>query len=134
MVSGRSFDLARSFSARCLPVRLGRPSSCGRRAVGRPSRSGPRITRDALRGCPYDLPANDDGNLRLLFQLLERADLLEQVAMGYETLAAFRASTPERIRAEPDAYLAAHGKRTSRMIDYGSFVWQARRLEDMVEG
>ena len=59
--------------------------------------------------------------------------LARSLAMGYETLAAFRASTPERIRQDLEAYLLARDERTSRMIDYGSFVHQARRLEDVIE-
>ena len=180
-------------------------------------------TLEALRAYPFDLKQDDDGNLRLVFRLLERDDLLEHlsmvsadkyfrnkklsvalkavtefsphvrrlrqanvrmasdlletgatsegrarlsdesdvpvkvvlqivqacdlcrmtgmagktltrsIAMGYDTLDAFRASTPERIREELNAYLAAHGERTSRMIDYASCVQQARRLADVIE-
>ena len=52
--------------------------------------------------------------------------------MGYDTLARFRASTPERIEAEFDAYLSATGERTNRMVKFSSFVWQARKLQDAV--
>jgi hypothetical protein len=44
----------------------------------------------------------------------------------------FRASTPEQIEAEFDAYLEATGERTSRMVRFSSFVHQARKLEDVI--
>ena len=55
-------------------------------------------------------------------------------AMGYDTLAKFRASTPEQIEAELDDYLSATGERTNRMVSFSSFVRQARKLEDVVTG
>ena len=58
--------------------------------------------------------------------------LARSIAMGYDSLEAFRSSTPERIWAELDKCLAAHGERTSRMIDYASFVHQSRRLKDVI--
>ena len=59
--------------------------------------------------------------------------LARSIAMGYDTLGTFRASTAERIRAELEAYLVAHDERTNRMIDYGSFVHQAQGLGDVIE-
>ena len=53
-------------------------------------------------------------------------------AMGYDTLPKFRASTPEQIEAEFDAYLQATGERTNRMVRFSSFVYQARKLEDVI--
>ena len=178
-------------------------------------------TLEALKAFPFDLPANDDQNLRLVFRLFGREDLLEHLAMvsadkyfrnkklsvtlkavndlkphvralrradirmasellergatlegrrelaevcgippdtvllmvkysdlcritgmsgktlaraialGYDTLDAFRASTPERAREDLDTYLSDRGERTSRMIDFGSFVTMARRLDDV---
>jgi hypothetical protein len=56
--------------------------------------------------------------------------LMRAMDMGYDTLAKFRASSPERIEAELDAYLRAREERTNRMVPYSSFVRQARKLED----
>jgi hypothetical protein len=53
-------------------------------------------------------------------------------AMGYDTLSKFRASTPEQIEAEFDAYLEATGERTNRMVRFSSFVHMARRLDDVI--
>jgi hypothetical protein len=179
-------------------------------------------TLDALRQFDFDLPANDDYRLRLVFSLLARNDLLEHlgmvsadkyfrnkkltvalkamddlreyvkdlrkadirvasellergatpegraqlvqmtgipadallqmvhccdlcrmtgmagttlrrsIAMGYDTLAKFRASTLEQIEAELNAYLSASGERTNRMVSFASFVHQANRLEDAI--
>ena len=58
--------------------------------------------------------------------------LMRSFAMGYDTLAKFRAAAPERIEAEFSAYLAATGERNNRMIRFSSFVHQANRLEDVI--
>jgi hypothetical protein len=58
--------------------------------------------------------------------------LRRSVAMGYDTLAKFRASTPEGIEAEFSEYLRAHGERSSHMVSFSSFVRQARKLEDVI--
>jgi hypothetical protein len=60
--------------------------------------------------------------------------LYRSFAMGYDTLAKFRAATPEQIESEFDAYLSARGERTNRMISFSSFIHQARRLEDVIMG
>ena len=62
-------------------------------------------------------------------QTLKRA-----LAMGYDTLAKFRDSTPERIEAELDAHLNATGERTNKMVTFSSLVWQASKLQDVVIG
>lgn len=58
--------------------------------------------------------------------------LRRSFAMGYDTLARFRASTPEQIEAEFSGYLRASGERTNRMVSFSSFVHQANRLEDVI--
>jgi hypothetical protein len=52
--------------------------------------------------------------------------------MGYDTLAKFRASTPEHIEAEFSEYLRASGERTNRMVSFSDFANQANRLEDVI--
>jgi hypothetical protein len=179
-------------------------------------------TLDALRQFAFDLPANDDHHLRLVFSYLGRSDLTEHMAMvsavkyfrnkklptvfkamddlkgyvkelrkadvrmaselleqgatpegrarlvqatgvpaddllkmvqacdlcrmtgmvgktlmrafdmGYDTLAKFRATAPEQIEAEFDAYLLAREEKSNRMIRFSSFVHQANRLEDVI--
>lgn len=58
--------------------------------------------------------------------------LRRSLAMGYDTLDKFRASTPEQIEAEFSEYLRASGERTNRMVSFASFIHQARKLEDVV--
>ena len=58
--------------------------------------------------------------------------LRRSVAMGYDTLAKFRASTPEQIEAEFDAYVSMTGERTNKMVSFPSFIHQANRLEDVI--
>jgi hypothetical protein len=58
--------------------------------------------------------------------------LMRAFDMGYDTLAKFRATTPEQIEAEYNAYLLAHELRSNRMVSFPSFVWQANRLEDVI--
>jgi hypothetical protein len=58
--------------------------------------------------------------------------LMRSFAMGYDTLAKFRASTPEQIEAEFSAYLSTRGERTNRMVSFSSFIHQANRLADVI--
>ena len=58
--------------------------------------------------------------------------LRRSFAMGYDTLAKFRASTPDQIEAEYSAYLKESGGRSNRMVSFSSFVRQANRLEDVI--
>ena len=58
--------------------------------------------------------------------------LMRSVAMGYDTLAKFRAVTEAQIEADFSAYLQETGQRTNRMTSFSSFVRQAWRLEDVV--
>ncbi|MCJ7738437.1 MAG: hypothetical protein MUQ10_14195, partial [Anaerolineae bacterium] len=60
--------------------------------------------------------------------------LRRSVAMGYDTLAKFRAVTPEQAESDFSAYLQATGARTNRMVRYSSFVHQAARLTDVIVG
>ena len=60
-------------------------------------------------------------------QTLRRAN-----AMGYDTLEKFRSTTPERIEAEYNTFLLNNGERSNRMVNFPSFVHQARKLEDVV--
>jgi hypothetical protein len=52
--------------------------------------------------------------------------------MGYDTLPKWRAVEPEIIEADLADYLKQRGERANRMIPYGSYVRQARRLEDVI--
>ncbi|MHB1354456.1 MAG: DUF4332 domain-containing protein [Anaerolineae bacterium] len=56
--------------------------------------------------------------------------LRRSLAMGYDTLAKFRATTPEGIRADVAAYLERTGERSNTMIDYAGFIRQAIDLVD----
>lgn len=58
--------------------------------------------------------------------------LRRSFAMGYNTLEKFRATTPEQVEAEFGEYLRMSGERTNRMVSFSSFVYQARKLEDVV--
>jgi len=58
--------------------------------------------------------------------------LRRSIAMGYDTLDKFRASTPEQIEAEFSEYLRTSDERTNRMVSFTSFVHQARKLEDVI--
>ena len=58
--------------------------------------------------------------------------LMRAFEMGYDTLAKFRATTPEQIEAEYKAYLLANKLRGNKMVSFASFVWQANRLEDVI--
>jgi hypothetical protein len=58
--------------------------------------------------------------------------LMRAFEMGYDTLAKFRATTPEQIEAEYNAYLLAHELRGNKMVSFSSFAWQANRLEDVI--
>ena len=58
--------------------------------------------------------------------------LRRSLAMGYDTLARFRAATPEGIRADLQAYLERTGERSNAMIDYAWFIEQANDLEDQI--
>jgi hypothetical protein len=58
--------------------------------------------------------------------------LMRSFDMGYDTLAKFRAVTPEQIEAEFNAYLSAREERTNRMVSFSSFVHQSNRLEDVI--
>jgi len=60
----------------------------------------------ALQRFPFDLVANDDGNLGSLFSYLGRADV--------------------------QAYLERTGERSNAIIDYAWFIQQASDLEDQI--
>ena len=58
--------------------------------------------------------------------------LMRSFAMGYDTLQKLRATTPEQIEAEFDAYLCTTGERANRMVVFSSFVRQAGKLDDVI--
>jgi len=62
-------------------------------------------------------------------QTLRRA-----LAMKFDTLEKFRASSPADIRGALHSHLKATGERTNTMVDWASFVHQANRLAHVVEG
>ena len=53
-------------------------------------------------------------------------------AMGYDTLEKFRKATPEQIEAEYNAFLRENGERSNRMVNFPSFVHQAKKLKDVI--
>ncbi len=53
-------------------------------------------------------------------------------AMGYDTLEKFRTATPEGINSEYNVFLRTYGERSNKMVNFPSFVYQARKLEDIV--
>jgi len=59
--------------------------------------------------------------------------LRRSLAMGYNTLAKFRSAEPDEVRQAVRNYLAMTGERSNSMIDYGSFVFQARQLPDRIQ-
>jgi hypothetical protein len=58
--------------------------------------------------------------------------LRRSLAMGYDTLAKFRAATPKELLAVVTAYFERTGDRTNAMIDYTWFIQQANDLEDQI--
>lgn len=58
--------------------------------------------------------------------------LRRSLAMGYDTLAKFRAAEPDKLTADVQAYFVRTGERTNVMIDYASYIYQARSLADEV--
>jgi hypothetical protein len=61
-------------------------------------------------------------------QTLRRA-----MAMDYNTLDKFRNASPEGIEAEYIGFLQKHGEHSNRMVNFPSFVHQARKLADVIE-
>ncbi len=59
--------------------------------------------------------------------------LRRSLATGYNTLAKFRSAEPDEVRQAIRNYLAKTGERSNSMIDYGSFVFQARQLPDRIQ-
>lgn len=58
--------------------------------------------------------------------------LRRAVAMGYDTLEKFRTTTHEKIKIDYNTFLREHGERSNRMVDFPSFVHQARRLNEVI--
>jgi hypothetical protein len=58
--------------------------------------------------------------------------LRRSVALGYTTLAKYRQADPEEIRRALAQYLAAHHEQSNTMIDFATFIHQARRLPEQV--
>ena len=81
--------------------------------------------------------------LKNVFKLVQCCDLCRMIgmagktlsrafAMGYNTLDKFRSTTPEQIENEYNAFLREHGERPNRMVNFPSFVHQARKLENVI--